>query len=123
MRATVAKENAELSDFQEEIVIVAAGLKGDYNNEELIHKLCKQTCVTDASKYVTNAFEKFLEESRKARERGYDENDIVYCVNDDDHRHVVKPPQSQSEASHATPKPKIRSSFFNKLFSCFVCRG
>ncbi|XP_010485694.1 PREDICTED: non-specific phospholipase C5 [Camelina sativa] len=92
MRGTVAKQNAELSDFQEELVIVAVGLKGDYKNEELIHKLCKQTCIADACKYVTNAFEKFLQESRKARERGCDENNIVYCVDDDANHHVVKLP-------------------------------
>ena len=99
----MAKENAELSDFQEELVIVAAGLKGDYKNEELLYKLCKKTCVSDASKYVTKAFDKFVEESKKARERGGDENDIVFCVDDDDDHNVVKPPPSQSEPSHATP--------------------
>ncbi|XP_002884392.2 non-specific phospholipase C5 [Arabidopsis lyrata subsp. lyrata] len=106
MRTTVAKENAELSDFQEELVIVAAGLKGDYKNEELMHKLCKETCVADASKYVTNVFDKFIEESRKARERGCDENDIVYCIDDDDDHDVVKPPPSQTKALHVTHKPK-----------------
>lgn len=106
MRTTVAKENAELSDFQEELVIVAAGLNGDYKNEELMHKLCKETCVADASKYVTNVFDKFIEESRKARERGCDENDIVYCIDDDDDHDVVKPPPSQTKALHVTHKPK-----------------
>ncbi|AAF01582.1 hypothetical protein [Arabidopsis thaliana] len=119
LRGTMAKENAQLSEFQEDLVIMAAGLKGDYKNEELIHKLCKETCVADASKYVTNAFEKFLEESRKARDRGCDENDIVYCVDDDDD-HVVIPPQSHSEASNAAAQPKTQTSFFNKLFSCFI---
>lgn len=115
----MAKENAQLSEFQEELVLMAAGLKGDHKNEKLIHKLCKETCVGDASKYVTNAFEKFLEESRKARERGCDENDIVHCVDDDDH--VVIPPPSQSEALHPDPKPKTRTSFLSKLFSCVAC--
>lgn len=98
---------------------MAAGLKGDHKNEELIHKLCKETCVADASKYVTNAFDTFIEESRKARERGCNENDVVLCVADDDD-HGVIPPQSNSEAPNAAPKPKTQTSFFNKLFSCFV---
>uniref|UniRef100_A0A1J3ESX6 Non-specific phospholipase C4 n=1 Tax=Noccaea caerulescens TaxID=107243 RepID=A0A1J3ESX6_NOCCA len=100
---------------------MAAGLKGDYKNEDLVHKLCKETCVADASKYVTNAFDQFLEEARKARERGCDEDKIIYCVDDDDDDHVVIPSPSQSEVPHAAPKPKTQTSFFNKLFSCFVC--
>lgn len=99
---------------------MAAGLKGDHKNEELIHKLCKETCVAEASKYVTNAFDKFIEEARKARERGCDENEIVYCVDDEDDDHVEMPSSSQSEAPHAAPKPRTQRSFFNKLFSCFT---
>ncbi|CAF2086835.1 BnaA01g34350D [Brassica napus] len=123
LRATVAEESAQLSEIQEDLVIMAAGLRGDYKNEELMHKLCKETCVADASKYVINAFDKFLEEARKARERGCDENEIVYCMdddNDDDDDHAEMPSSSQSEAPHAGPKPKTQRSFFNKLFSCFA---
>lgn len=114
----MAEESAQLSEIQEDLVIMAAGLKGDYKNEELMHKLCKETCVADASKYVINAFDKFLEEARKARERGCDENEIVYCMDDDDDDHAEMPSSSQSEAPHAGPTPK--ASFFNKLFSCFA---
>ena len=116
----MAEESAQLSEIQEDLVIMAAGLKGDYKNEELMHKLCKETCVSDASKYVINAFDKFLEEARKARERGCDENEIVYCMDDDDDDdHAEMPSSSQSEAAHAGPTPKTQRSFFNKLFSCF----
>ncbi|CAN8269712.1 unnamed protein product [Cochlearia groenlandica] len=113
LRSTVAKENAQLSEFQQELVLMSCGFKGDYKNQELVHKLCKETCVLDASKYVTNAFEKFIETAIKARESGCDENDIVYCMDHDDD-------DDDDDNVDVAPKPKNQTSFFNKLFSCFV---
>lgn len=63
---------------------MVVGLRGDYKNEELMYKFCKEICVVDVFKYVINVFDKFLEEVRKVRERGCDENEIVYCMDDDD---------------------------------------
>ncbi|XP_010525016.1 PREDICTED: non-specific phospholipase C4-like [Tarenaya hassleriana] len=112
LRATVAKEDAELSEFQQELVIMAAGLNGDYKDEDLMHKLCCETCVLDAAKYVETAFEEFLKDSRQAR-GGRDENDVVSVP---DQEAATQPQDAAAAAATRT-----QTSFLRKLFSCIVC--
>lgn len=58
--------------------------------------------VLDAAKYVEEAFTRFYGESKKAKEKGHNEDDIVDL--------------SKGSTRHSTPK-----SFIQKLFSCLIC--
>ncbi|KAK8532182.1 hypothetical protein V6N13_131515 [Hibiscus sabdariffa] len=73
MRSTDAKETAKLSDFQEELVQVAAALKGDPL------KVVQNMTVSSGLKYVEDAFNKFNDAGQKAKKiNGVD--DIVSAV-------------------------------------------
>ncbi|KAK8541858.1 hypothetical protein V6N12_014479 [Hibiscus sabdariffa] len=73
MRSTDAKETAKLSDFQEELVQVAAALKGDPL------KVVQNMTVSSGFKYVEDAFNKFNDAGQKAKKiNGVD--DIVSAV-------------------------------------------
>ncbi|KAK8532184.1 hypothetical protein V6N12_053630 [Hibiscus sabdariffa] len=69
MRSTEAKETAKLSDFQEELVQVAAALKG----EPL--KLVENMNVSSGLKHVKDALKKFYDDgqNQKAKEINFRE--------------------------------------------------
>ncbi|XP_028098944.1 non-specific phospholipase C4-like isoform X2 [Camellia sinensis] len=105
LREAEAKENAKLTEFQEEMVQMAATLCGDHKKDIYPDKLVENMTVDEAVKYVNNSFKKFLEECEKAKASGADESQI--CVpNDDD---PPKPPEYKSK------------SFASKFFSCVAC--
>ncbi|KAF3958725.1 hypothetical protein CMV_016391 [Castanea mollissima] len=89
---------AKLSEFQEELVQLAAVLNGDHRKETYPDKLVENMTVVEAAKYVKDAFKTFLDECDKARASGVSEEEIVVCATS---------PSSKSLAS--------------KLFSCLIC--
>ncbi|GKV07482.1 hypothetical protein SLEP1_g19257 [Rubroshorea leprosula] len=95
-----ANERAPLSEFQEELVQLAAVLKGDHKKDIYPHKLVENMTVAEGVKYVEEAFLAFCDECHKAKERGADESEIVV---------LTCPP---------SPKPR---SFAHKIFSCLIC--
>ena len=103
LREAEAKEDAKLSEFQEELVQMAAALKGDHKKDTYPHKIVEDMNVADASVYVHSAFNRFLDECQKAKTSGsYDSSYIVVC-----------PP--------TPPKRPSSKSFAHKLFSCLIC--
>lgn len=65
-------------------------------------KLAENMKVSDAAKYVEEAFSRFYGESKKAKEGGRDEHEIVDL--------------SLRSTRHSDPK-----SFLQKFFSCLIC--
>ena len=102
LREAEAKENAKLSEFQEELVQMAATLCGDHNKDIYPHKLVENMTVDEAVGYVNTAFKKFLDECERARESGTDES------------HDIPIPRDQ-------PVPAKSKSFASKFLSCIAC--
>ena len=91
-------DETKLSEFQEDLVQLAAVLNGDHRKETYPEKLVKNMTVVEAVKYVKDAFKTFLDECDKARASEVSEDEIVVCATN---------PSSKSIAS--------------KLFSCLIC--
>ncbi|KAK4593659.1 hypothetical protein RGQ29_017672 [Quercus rubra] len=91
-------DQAKLSEFQEELVQLAAVLNGDHRKETYPDKLVENMTVVEAAKYVKDAFKTFLDECDKARASGVSEDEIVVC------------------ATKTSSK-----SIASKLFSCLIC--
>lgn len=102
MRQTEAKEDAKLSEFQQELVQMAAVFQGDHTKDVYRDKLLEEMNVARGATYVENAYKRFCDDCKKAKQSGEDEAHIVVPTN---------PPASE-------PKPK---SFTQKLCSCLVC--
>ncbi|XVF56681.1 hypothetical protein PTKIN_Ptkin06aG0140000 [Pterospermum kingtungense] len=100
MRDTDAKETEKLSDFQEELVQVAAALKGDHIYNPF--KLVENMTVSSGLKYVEDAFKKFHDDGKKAKEINGAEDSVL----------ADAPPTS----TRTTTK-----TFMQKVFSCLVC--
>ncbi|KAJ0015025.1 hypothetical protein Pint_20845 [Pistacia integerrima] len=103
MREGDAKEDAKLTDFQKELVLMTAMLNGDHRKDIYPHKLVENMLVSEGAKYVEDAFKIFCHECEKAKERGVDESTII----DID---IVNQP---------TERPF--KSFAQKILSCLVC--
>ena len=104
LRDSEPKENGKLSEFQEELVQMAATLCGDHRKDNFYpNKLVEKMTVGEAVEYVHKAFSIFLDECEKAKENGADESHI--CVPGDD-------------LSHKQGKSKF---FASKFFSCLAC--
>ncbi|KAF5749263.1 non-specific phospholipase C4-like [Tripterygium wilfordii] len=103
LRAAQAKEDAKLSEFQQELVQLAAVLKGDHKLDIYPDKLVENMTVADAATYVENAFKEFCEKCERSRESGVDEAEIV-----------------DLEPNPPTPR-KTSKTFVQKFFSCIVC--
>ncbi|GAV88681.1 hypothetical protein CFOL_v3_32103 [Cephalotus follicularis] len=101
MRETEAKEDANLSDFQEQIVLMSAALSGDHVKDTYPHKLVENMVVSQAVKYVVDVFQKFCNECEIARKNGVDESEIVCLAN--------------------PPARKTSKSLAHKIFSCLIC--
>lgn len=102
LREAGPQEEAKLSEFQEELVQLAAVLNGDHRKDIYPDKLVENMTVGQAAKYVQDAFKTFQDECVKARESGRDEEEIVVCAT----------------ASSAPSK-----SIVHKIFSCLICEG
>lgn len=96
------QEDAKLSEFQEELVQMAATLNGDHKKDIYPNKLVEGMKVSDAVKYVEDAFRTFLDECEKAKQRGCDGCEIVDCA---------KPPSP----------PTQDKNFWHNIFSCIFC--
>lgn len=101
-----AREDDELSDFQQELVQLAAAVKGDLTIDFSLDDLLKNINVGGGQTYVEDAFKKFFDEGKKAKENGADESETVPISNS------TAQPQSQ----RATPTTHLQ-----KLFSCLIC--
>ncbi|KAF7113403.1 hypothetical protein RHSIM_RhsimUnG0128600 [Rhododendron simsii] len=105
LRAVDANEDAKLTEFQEELVQMAATICGDHKKDTYPHKLVENMTVGQAVEYVNNAFKGFLDECEKARESGADDDHI--CVP----RDLVPP----------GPAQKSKKSFASMFLSCIAC--
>lgn len=99
-------ERAPLSEFQEELVQLAAVLNGDHTKDSYPHKLAEGMTVAEAARYCVDAYKAFLNECDRCKE----------CGEDGCHIPTVKP----SSSSAATGK-KNKSSFVSKVLGCLAC--
>ena len=101
MRETEPVEEKKLSDFQQDLVLLAETLKGDHKKDIFLNKLADNMTVVEAVNYVEEAFNKFLGDCEKAKQGGAHESHIT-CLE--------------------RPQPKREfKSFAQKLFSCLIC--
>ncbi|KAF7825949.1 non-specific phospholipase C3-like [Senna tora] len=103
LREGVAKEGGELSEFQVELVQMAATLNGDHRKSVYPHKLVQDMSVSDAVKYVESAFKTFLEECEKAKKNGVDGCEIVDCACAD------------------SPSSTTTTTCLHNIFTCIFC--
>lgn len=103
LREALAHEKAKLSEFQEELVQMAATLNGDHRKSIYPDKLIENMSVSDAVKYVEDAFKTFLNECEKAKQSGADESEIVDCANG------------------CSSTPSNSKNFFDNVLSCITC--
>lgn len=108
LRDMEANETRQISEFQEELVQLAAVLKGDEKKEIYPQKLVEKMSVVEAASYCENALKSFLHECEKAKENGADESQIVVCGKNNQIDQSIK------------SKPK---SFARKFFACLACHG
>lgn len=101
LREFNAREEANLSDFQEGLVHLAAVLNGEHKEEIYPRKLVEGMMVSQAARYVEDAFQKFVEECEKARESGVDESEVFVFPK--------------------LPTNSTSKNFIEKLFSCLIC--
>ncbi|RWR86795.1 non-specific phospholipase C4-like protein [Cinnamomum micranthum f. kanehirae] len=108
LRESEAKEEKKLSEFQEELVQMAAVLNGDHRKDIYPEKLVENMTVGDAVKYVDDAFKTFLEACENRRKNGADESEIVVVT---------------SSPALSPPTEKKKKSFARKMFACLVCNN
>lgn len=77
LRRVEAKENGELSEFQAEMVHLAAVLGGDHFLSSFPDELSKKMSVKEAHDYVKAAMARFLEASKGALRMGANPSSIV----------------------------------------------
>ncbi|KAK9757704.1 hypothetical protein RND81_01G180900 [Saponaria officinalis] len=112
-----AKEDKKLSEFQEEMVQLAACLRGDHNKHTYPDKLVENMNVAQAAEYCNEAFQIYLQHCENAVKSGADENDVVEVGVED----IEFSEDDNNKMSAAAANGLISDkSFFRKLFSCFV---
>lgn len=77
LRTTEAKENSGLSEFQGEVVQLAAVLNGDHFLSSFPDEMSKKMSVKEAHEYVKGAVSRFIRASKEAIKLGADESAIV----------------------------------------------
>ncbi|KAK9757699.1 hypothetical protein RND81_01G180400 [Saponaria officinalis] len=95
LRETLPQEDKKLSEFQAELVQMAACLKGDHKKKSYPEKLIENMTVKEGAEYMQEAWETFCRECEKARKRGTHGDTIVSIDG--------------------------RSSLVGKVFSCLAC--
>ncbi|XP_051179198.1 non-specific phospholipase C4 [Lolium perenne] len=103
LRPTEAAEQAQISEFQAELVQLGAALNGDHAKDVYPHKLVEGMTVSDAAKYCNDAFRAFLDECDRCKKCGMDGS------------HIPALPPTPS------PPAKKKSSFPSKMLACFAC--
>jgi len=96
LRRTAAAEQAPLSEFQEELVQLAAVLNGDHTKDSYPHKLVEGMTVAEAARYCVDAFKAFRDECEKCKKRGEDGSHIP----------TVKPSSSGRTRARAASFPR-----------------
>ncbi|PON87498.1 Acid phosphatase [Trema orientale] len=110
LREGGAKEESKLSEFQSELVQMAATLNGDHAKDVYPHKLVDNLTVSDAVKYCDGAFKTFLDECQRAKDSGMDASHVVFCV-----------ANSPTTPLPIRPSQQAPKSFAQKIFSCLIC--
>lgn len=77
IREGEANEDAQLSEFQQELMQLAAVLKGDHILTSYPEKTGKATSVKEGKAYMEDAVKRFFETGRYAKKMGVDEEQIV----------------------------------------------
>ncbi|XP_061340202.1 non-specific phospholipase C6 isoform X2 [Gastrolobium bilobum] len=77
LRSSEAKEDAALSEFQSEVVQLAAVLNGDHFLSSFPDEMSKKMNVKEAHEYVRGAVSRFIRASKEAIKLGADESAIV----------------------------------------------
>ncbi|GJN22629.1 hypothetical protein PR202_gb10214 [Eleusine coracana subsp. coracana] len=106
LRSTDAVEHSPLSEFQQELVQLAAVLNGDHAKDAYPHKLVDGMTVAQAANYCNDAFKAFLDECDRCKKRGEDDCYI---------------PTLKPQPSPSTPADKNKTSFASKLLACLAC--
>ncbi|XP_021755145.1 non-specific phospholipase C4-like [Chenopodium quinoa] len=109
LRDFEAREQKKLSDFQGEMVQLAACLKGDHKKDTYPNKLVEEMNVAHAADYCNEALKVFLQECEKARLDGVDD-DTVIDIGD-----------NEEQGIHI--KEKDENSLVHKVFSCLACNN
>lgn len=77
LRKTEANENSGLSEFQSEVVQLAAVLNGDHFLSTFPNEISKKMSVKEAHDYTRGAVARFIRASKEAIKLGADESAIV----------------------------------------------
>jgi phospholipase C len=77
IRKSEANEEAKISEFQEELVQLAAQLNGDYTLKSYPEEIGKKMNVREAKKYMGDSVRRFFEAGRLAKRLGADDHEIV----------------------------------------------
>ena len=77
LRTTEAKEDSGLSEFQGEVVQLAAVLNGDHFLSSFPDEMSKKMNVKEAHEYVRGAVLRFIRASKEAIKLGADQSAIV----------------------------------------------
>jgi len=77
IRQSGANEEAKLSDFQKELVQLAAILNGDYTLKSYPDEIGKKMNVREGKKYMGDSVRRFFEAGRLAKSLGADDHEIV----------------------------------------------
>ncbi|OMO96087.1 Phosphoesterase [Corchorus capsularis] len=77
IRQGEANEDAKLSEFQQELLQLAAVLKGDHILTSYPQKIGKEMSVKEGKEYMEDAVKRFFEAGRSAKRMGVDGEQIV----------------------------------------------
>lgn len=77
LRRTETDENRDLSEFQGEVVQLAAVLNGDHFLSSFTNEMSKKMNVKEAHEYVKGAISRFMRASKEAIRLGADKSAIV----------------------------------------------
>ncbi|KAF6136059.1 hypothetical protein GIB67_000463 [Kingdonia uniflora] len=97
-------EERALSEFQSELVQLAATLNGDHTKDIFPQKLIENMKVIDAVGYVEDAFKNFCDVCEEAKNNGADDFNIIDFAT-----------RLAQKDSH--------KSFDGKIFSCCICKN
>lgn len=100
LRQGHANEEATLSDFQAELVLLSAAISGDSDTVNSSLDKVKDMIVVEAAQYTKDAFAFFIKESSFLKDKGIDDSQIFLI---------------------AEKKSKQMLSFAKKFLSRFFC--
>ncbi|KAL9228781.1 hypothetical protein vseg_004325 [Gypsophila vaccaria] len=110
-----ANEDKTLSEFQEEMVQLAACLRGDHNKPTYPDRLVENMNVAQAAEYCNDAFQVYLQHCEKAIKLGADEDAVVDVVAVAEN---IELPEEDDRRKMSTNEELDGRSMFHKLFCC-----